>query len=77
MSSVELEENNNESDNEQMNDSDNENEDPPKKLKRRSSIIPFGFIDIEAVESDGEGGDVDNAEDDDGFMSDDHGMYCL
>ena len=42
-----------------------------RKLKRKSSVIPFGFVDIEAVESDGDGGDISNS--DDGFMSD--GMY--
>eukprot|EP00485_Elphidium_margaritaceum_P002558 CAMPEP_0202693216 /NCGR_PEP_ID=MMETSP1385-20130828/7395_1 /ASSEMBLY_ACC=CAM_ASM_000861 /TAXON_ID=933848 /ORGANISM="Elphidium margaritaceum" /LENGTH=488 /DNA_ID=CAMNT_0049348869 /DNA_START=41 /DNA_END=1504 /DNA_ORIENTATION=+ len=37
---------------------------PPKiVIKRKPSIIPFQFVEIEAVESDGEGGDVDNAED--------------
>lgn len=71
MSSVEVEDKNNESDDEQMDDGDDK--DTPRKLKRRSSIIPFGFVDIEAIESDGDGGDVDNTADDDGFMSD-HGM---
>ena len=57
--------------------SDNEmnDNDVPFKLKRKSSIIPFQFVDIEAVESDGDGGDVNNAEDDDGFMSDHQGMF--
>lgn len=55
----------------------NDKENTPLKLKRKSSIIPFQFVDIEAVESDGDGGDVNNAEDHDGFMSDQQGMVFV
>ena len=44
---------------------------------RKASVIPFQFIDVEAIESDGEGGDVDNAADYDAFLEEEESMCLL